>query len=72
MTSKMFFGGWLYPDGLSLEIADAKATFNEEGLDCAARDIEVAQVRTPSAPAKKQFKAFRTGIGSLRCILPGS
>jgi hypothetical protein len=64
MTSRMFFGGWLYPDAFSGAVAAAELTFDADGSDCAAMGTDVPQATR--APAKKQCKAFRTGISSLR------
>jgi hypothetical protein len=61
----MLFGGWLYPDAASNGLAAADAGFEEDkAADCAAMGTGVAQAT--SAPAKRQFKAFRTGIRFLR------
>jgi hypothetical protein len=72
----MFFGGWLYPEVVSLGVAGAVATFNapfkavsdglckKDNCDCAAMGAHVEQATT--APAKRSFKAFWTGINFLR------
>jgi hypothetical protein len=59
----MLFGGWLYPDAPSTGAAGAKAALNKDKVVCAAMGPDVAQAT--SAPAKKQFKMFRTGINCL-------
>jgi hypothetical protein len=61
----MFFGGWLYPDAVSLEAA---ATFNEDWFDCATMGTHFAQ--TTSAPTKRKCRAFRADISSLRFNSP--
>jgi hypothetical protein len=60
----MFFGGWLYPDAVSAGVAGGEVTFDENEADCARMGTDVAQ--TISAPAKRKFKGFRTGMSSLR------
>jgi hypothetical protein len=63
MTSRIFFGGRLYPEALS---AGAAGFESDEG-DCAVIGTQVEQ--TMSAPTKKQFQTFRTCINFLRFIL---
>jgi hypothetical protein len=63
----MFFGGWLDPDVASTGVAGAEVTFNKE-VDCAAMGAQVVQAI--SVPTKRQFKAFWTGISSLRFNSP--
>jgi hypothetical protein len=60
ITSKMFLGGWLYPDAPSLGVAEV--TFGGDEFDCAALGTPIVQAK--SVPTKRQFKAFRTGISS--------
>lgn len=60
----MFFGGWLYADARSTGFAGAEITFDRDEFDWAAMGADAAQAA--SAPAKRQFKAFRTGISLLR------
>jgi hypothetical protein len=62
----MFFGGWLYPDACSTSFAGAAVPFERDEFDCAALGAYAAQ-RT-NTPAKRWFKAFRTGISLLRFI----
>jgi hypothetical protein len=64
ITSRMFFGGWLYPDVPSVEVAAVETTFNADGFDWAEMGTAVTQAT--SAPTNKRFKALRTGISSLR------
>jgi hypothetical protein len=64
MTSRMFFGGWLYPEVASTGLAGAGVTLDENEVACPAMGTDVAQAT--SAPTKRQFKAFRPGISSLR------
>jgi hypothetical protein len=59
----MFFGGWLYPLALSSGVTAGEVAFNENELDCAARNKDVAEAK--SAPARRNFKAFWAGISSL-------
>src|SRR5580698_5429660 len=67
ITSRMFLGGWLYPDTPSVAIAAAEVTPNEkDALDCAA----ICAAQATSAPTKRKCKAFRTGISFLRCNSP--
>ena len=63
MTSKMFLGGWLYPDAASDGFAGAETAFDEDAVDCAARGRDAVQ--TTRAPAKRRFKAFRSGMSNL-------
>jgi hypothetical protein len=65
----MFFGGWLYPDAASLAVAAAAVPFDDES-DCATMGTDVAQATR--APAKKQYKAFRTGISFLQINSPAT
>lgn len=64
ITSKIFLGGWLYPDALSTGFAGAEVPFDGDEFDCAAMGADAVQAT--SAPAKRQFKALRTGISLLR------
>src|SRR5580704_646849 len=70
ITSRMSFGGWLYPEGPSIGVADAAVKFNKDACDCAARGRDTAQAR--SAPIKRQFKTFRTCITYLRFDSPAA
>jgi hypothetical protein len=58
----MFFGGRLYPDAASLGAAGVAVAFDEDELDCAAMGKDATQAK--SAPAKRRFKAFWSGIVS--------
>jgi hypothetical protein len=60
----MFFGGWLYPDGVSAGLAAGAAIFEEDAADWAAIGAGAAQART--APTKRHLKVFRTGMNDLR------
>jgi hypothetical protein len=62
MTSRIPFGGWLYPDAPSFATA-AELTFARDDLDCAAMGTDVKQATT--IPTKKHVKAFCAGISSL-------
>src|ERR1700691_1240167 len=64
ITSRIFFGGWLYPDEVPTGLAVAEAAFDENAVDCAAIGTDIALAK--SAPDKRRFNAFRTGIRSLR------
>jgi hypothetical protein len=59
MTSRMFFGGWLYPDAPSFGATVAEVTLEEDEFDC-ARMGTIAQAT--SAPTKKQSNPFRAGM----------
>jgi hypothetical protein len=63
MTSRMLFGGWLYPDS-SASAAGAEVAPEEDELDCARTVTDVAQAK--SGPTRRQIKVFRAGISSLR------
>jgi hypothetical protein len=54
----MFFGGWLYPDAVSLEAAGAVAAFEDvdADVDCAA--VGTCAAPTTSTPVKKSPNAF--------------
>ena len=60
ITSRMFFGGWSYPEAPSTGGAGAVSNFDGDAIDCAAVGADIAQAT--SAPAKRQFKAFWTRI----------
>jgi hypothetical protein len=47
ITSRMFFGGWLYPD---VSAAGAAVPFEEDGVDCAVMGKPIVQAT--SAPTK--------------------
>ena len=64
ITSKMFFGGWLYPDACSTGFAGAAVPFERGTFDSADMGADAAQTTSP--PAKRHFKALRTGISLLR------
>ena len=68
ITSRMFFGGWLYPDAPSTGDAGAEVTFEEDEVDCAVMGTHV--VKATSVPNKRHFKAFWGGISSLRLNSP--
>jgi hypothetical protein len=63
MTSRMFFGGWLYPDAPSYGAA-GEATFEKDEFVCAAKGTGVRQ--TTINPTKREVKAFQAGISLLR------
>jgi len=60
----MLFGGWLYPDAASTGVTGTEDSLDRDEFGCAAMGIDVAQAT--SAATNRQFKAFRTGMGSLR------
>src|SRR5580693_3752690 len=60
----MFFGGWLYPDAASFDVAGAGVELDADEFGWAAMSARVP--RTTSAPAKRQCVAFWKGITSLR------
>ena len=64
MTSRMSFGGRLYPDALSFDAGGAEVTFEKEELDCAAMRTDVA--RASSAPSSIKVKVLGVGISFLR------
>jgi hypothetical protein len=63
MTSRMFFGGWLYPDAASTGVAGTEDAFDRDAPGCAAIGTDIAQ--KTSAATKRQFRVFLTGIPSL-------
>ncbi len=68
MTSRMFFGGWLYPEDVS---AGSAAVFEEDDTDCAAAGAQNAQTTNASissAPAKRRFLSLRKCMSFLRLI----
>jgi hypothetical protein len=64
----MFFGGRLYPDVLSMGLDAADVAFVKAGFACAERGIDAHHAT--NTPTRRQFKAFRTGITSLRFNSP--
>jgi hypothetical protein len=59
----MYFGGWSYPEASLIGVAAAEVPLNGDEFDCAAMGTDITQAA--SAPAKRNFKAFWTGISSL-------
>jgi hypothetical protein len=57
MTSRMFVGGWLYPEG------SAKVATDKDEVDCAATGAGV--IDAASAATKRQVKLFWAGISSI-------
>jgi hypothetical protein len=62
----MFFGGRSYPDAASLGAAGVAVAFDEDEFDCAATGKDAMQAK--SAPTRRRFKAFWTGIVSSASI----
>ena len=60
ITSKIFLGGWLYPDAVSAGFAEAEVTFDDFAVDCAAMGRD--PVQATSAATRRRFKAFRSGM----------
>lgn len=58
ITSRMFCGGWLYPDAASAGFADDGRA---EEADCAVTREDVAHVK--SAAARRQNTALRIFMG---------
>jgi hypothetical protein len=67
MTSRIFCGGWLYPDAFSLG-AGAEGAFAEDDVDCALIGARAAQIM--STPIKRRPTAFRIRMNSLRMDSP--
>src|ERR1700689_659281 len=65
ITSRMFFGGWLYPDAPN-GATDGEGTVEGSDADCARTPEDVAQAT--SAETKRHFRAFCTGISALHII----
>jgi hypothetical protein len=60
MTPRMFFGGKLYPDDVSLEAADEVAPLAEVPADCAR--LKEEKLLATNAPDRRKASAFRPGI----------
>ena len=51
ITSRMFFGGWLYPDAPSIGVAAAEVTIERDEFDCAVTGTPVEQAT--NVPTKR-------------------
>jgi len=68
ITSRISFGGWLYPEGLCAGTACVEAAFSKDEFVCARTSADIEEAT--SAPTKRRLKAFWTRMSTLRLNFP--